>query len=353
MTKKLPTYSLHKASGNARVWLNGKNYYLGEYGSPESRLRYAELLKKQTTGELVDPVAPHGPQDTGPTVNEVCVTYIVHARTYYQKNGRTTAEYDCIRSAMRPLVDLFGDSPAKDFDSVALRMVRQRMIDTKEWCRDYINKSLGRLVRVFRHAAKNKLVPASTLTDLELVEPLESGRTAAKDYAPRTEVPATTLEAIKAVADPMTRDMIDLALLTGARGGELVGLTDTMIDKTGEVWFAVLVDHKMRHKGKSRALVFGPKSIAILRRYATADGTQRLFPVQRRTFTDRIKRCCELAKVPMITSHWLRHSAATTMRRDHGLDAAQVLLGHSNASTTEKYAHLDLTKAIAVARACG
>ena len=69
----------------------------------------------------------------------------------------------------------------------------------------------------------------------------------------------------------MTNDLIDLALLTGARGGELVGLTGRMIDRSQEVWVAVLADHKMSHKGKTRALVFGPRAIEILKRNWPSD----------------------------------------------------------------------------------
>lgn len=38
---KPPGYSLHKASGQARVKFNGKTTYLGKFGSPESHQRYA------------------------------------------------------------------------------------------------------------------------------------------------------------------------------------------------------------------------------------------------------------------------------------------------------------------------
>ena len=68
---RLPTYSLHKATGQARVWLNGKDHYLGTYGSEESRLRYAELIKAHATGVAVDPLAADGTQDDGLSVNEL------------------------------------------------------------------------------------------------------------------------------------------------------------------------------------------------------------------------------------------------------------------------------------------
>ena len=51
--------------------------------------------------------------------------------------------------------------------------------------------------------------------------------------------------------------------------------------------------------------------------------------------------------------HWhpnqLRHAYASDVRRAHGLEAAQVLLGHAKANITEVYAQRDLTLAAAVA----
>jgi site-specific recombinase XerC len=49
----------------------------------------------------------------------------------------------------------------------------------------------------------------------------------------------------------------------------------------------------------------------------------------------------------------LRHTAATDFRSRFGLEAAQVLLGHSKADTTQVYAERDLKKAADVARKIG
>ena len=40
----VPSYRLHKASGQARTIVNGRHIYLGKYGSPESRQQYARIL---------------------------------------------------------------------------------------------------------------------------------------------------------------------------------------------------------------------------------------------------------------------------------------------------------------------
>jgi site-specific recombinase XerC len=49
----------------------------------------------------------------------------------------------------------------------------------------------------------------------------------------------------------------------------------------------------------------------------------------------------------------LRHTVATKIRRKYGLEAAQVVLGHSMANVTQIYAERDLAKAAAVIREVG
>ena len=49
----------------------------------------------------------------------------------------------------------------------------------------------------------------------------------------------------------------------------------------------------------------------------------------------------------------LRHTAATEIRREFGLEAAQIMLGHAQASVTQLYAQRDLTKGLDVASQIG
>ena len=50
------------------------------------------------------------------------------------------------------------------------------MIDSGSMCRDFINKSVGRIRRVFKYAVENELIPASVLTGLQALSPLLAGR---------------------------------------------------------------------------------------------------------------------------------------------------------------------------------
>ena len=58
-----------------------------------------------------------------------------------------------------------------------------------------------------------------------------------------------------------------------------------------------------------------------------------------------VARACEKAKVPRWHPHQLRHTAATKLRREYGLEAAQVVLGHRTAVVTQIYAQRDQAKA--------
>lgn len=71
----------------------------------------------------------------------------------------------------------------------------------------------------------------------------------------------------------------------------------------------------------------------------------------------------ERSRLKQLASEWraehcwspnqLRHTAATEIRAAFGLEAAQVVLGHSNANTTEIYAEVDLEKAKQAMRQVG
>jgi integrase len=51
--------------------------------------------------------------------------------------------------------------------------------------------------------------------------------------------------------------------------------------------------------------------------------------------------------------HQLRHLAATLLRREHGLEAAQILLGHAHADVTQVYAERDEAKALSIVARVG
>jgi len=359
--KKLPSYLLHTPTGQARCRINGRDHYLGEYGSDQSRVRYGQLIAKLAGGQLVDPIAPAksgrtttptAEVDSGPSVGELCLTFLCHAESHYVKNGVQTSEVHILRSVIRPLRELYGMLPAQDFGPLALKAVRARMVELG-WARTTVNAGMSRIRRIFKRAVEDELIEPSVLQKLQAVAPLLSGRTEAHDNAPRHAVDQKDIEAVRSLVSPVVRDLIDVQRLTGARSGELLMLTTAMIDRTGEVWKAALVDHKCQHHGQSRTLHFGPQAQLILAKYLSADPDQPLFKILRTAYCRAITRACEKGGIERWVPHQLRHTAADAVRQQFGLEHTQSVLGHSKANMSEHYAKAGSIKAAEVALKIG
>ncbi len=67
------------------------------------------------------------------------------------------------------------------------------------------------------------------------------------------------------------------------------------------------------------------------------------------------ERCdaCKAAALPHWHPHQLRHTKATEIRREFGLDAARAVLGHRSPKITEVYAEIDVNKAAEVMKKWG
>ena len=98
-TIHVPKCGLHKATGQARVTLDGRGHYLGQYGTAESRQRYEQLIATWISNHQVLPVqggiSPHL------TVDELLLAYLRFAEGYYVKNGAPTSELACVKAAWR------------------------------------------------------------------------------------------------------------------------------------------------------------------------------------------------------------------------------------------------------------
>ena len=86
------------------------------------------------------------------------------------------------------------------------------------------------------------------------------------------------------------------------------------------------------------------------------DGGRRRGPgpkYTRHSYRVAIQRACRRAGIPPWSPHQLRHTRATMIRRDFGLEAAKAVLGHADTKVTEIYAERDLDRATEVMRAIG
>ncbi len=65
-----------------------------------------------------------------------------------------------LRDALRVLKELYGRTPARDFGPLALKASRTAML-AKDWSRTYANAQVDRVLRMFRWAAEEELLPGA------------------------------------------------------------------------------------------------------------------------------------------------------------------------------------------------
>ena len=335
----IPSYLLHTASGQARVRIGGHDHLLGPYGSEESRVRYGELVARFAGGQTIDPVSvkKDSRAESGPALAELIQAFKKHAEAYYVKpDGTQTAEMDCLRSAIKPFRELYAFTPIADFTPLMLKACRETFI-ANGWSRGYCNRSTNRIRSIFKWGVSNGLVPVTVWQALTAIEPLKAGRCEAHDNKRRETVPDADIEAVRKKLRQRNRDIVDLLLFTAARIGELLSVSWSMIDRSGDVWVAELQEHKNAYRGKTRKLHFGKRAQAILARYEHVPSDDRIFETRRDTFSQVLKAACVRAGVPKFVPHQLRHTAGTRIRDTFGVESAQASLGHAAADMTAVY----------------
>lgn len=156
----------------------------------------------------------------------------------------------------------------------------------------------------------------------------------------------------------------------------------------------MVAEHKTAYRGKQRTIYVGPQAQAVLSLYLLRGADSYCFsPIEseRQRRADRtaarttkagqgnevgtnrtrkprktpgeaytthsygraIRYACARAKLPGWAPNQLRHNAATQIRKHYGLEAAAVILGHSEVGVTQVYAEADRTKAVEVALKIG
>jgi integrase len=404
-----PKYRHYKPKNLAVVRINGKDHYLGAYGSKESYERYYKLLAEWRTTGRIEPAKPPEPEaaPAALTVEELVLAYWEHAKRYYRgTTGEPTQEAANMRDALRPVRRLYGSTPAASFGPLALREVREHMIQTG-LSRRVINARVHRIRRAFRWAASHQMIPGSVVVDLETVDALEAGRTEAPELPPVEPVPVDRVEATLPFLPRPVAAMVRIQLLTGMRASEVEVMRGCDLTPGEPLWEYRPASHKGTWRGKSRVIVLGPRAVEIVKEFLKADTTAYLFDPRevanralvartnkrysRRAYDQAIARACDKAfphptLVEMRTAikatplggrkkawkelrrwekehaaelaqwrddhRWsplqLRHATATTIRAQYGLESAQVVLGHANADVTQIYAERDLSKARAI-----
>ena len=210
-----------------------------------------------------------------------------------------------------------------------------------------VSRHLSALRGFYRWALRERLVGEDPT---QLVERPKTGRALPKTL---TEADVEALLGAPDVSTPLglrDRTMLEVLYAAGLRVSELVTLDMTRLNqRQGLV--------RIVGKGnKERLVPLGEEALGWLQRYLAearpvllkGQASDVLFPSQRgqqmtrQTFWHRLKQIARQAGVQKsLSPHTLRHAFATHLL-NHGADlrVVQLLLGHSDLSTTQIYTHV-------------
>lgn len=207
-------------------------------------------------------------------------------------------------------------------------------------------RSISALKRFYQYFVREKAIADSPM--VSIAQP-KAGQSLPKTLS---EAEVEALLAAPDIEDVMgLRDkaMLELLYATGLRVTELVGLRMEQINLRQAVVF-------VKGKGnKERLVPLGEEAMYWLEQFLKVGRSQMIkhatdfvFPskrgigMTRQTFWHRIKHYAILASVESpLSPHTLRHAFATHLL-NHGADlrVVQMMLGHSDLSTTQIYTHV-------------
>jgi integrase len=165
---------------------------------------------------------------------------------------------------LRLIRELYGLTPAKRFGPLALKAIRQKMIE-KGLCRAYINRQVNRVRRMFRWAVSEELLPADAYHGLQSVEGLRKGKSKAREKEPVKPVPEEVFQRVLPFLPPPVRALAELQWHTGMRPGEVLSMRISDLDVSGKTWTYTPRAHKTQHHGYQRVIHLGPRAQEILK----------------------------------------------------------------------------------------
>lgn len=389
----IPKLRLHKHSGRARVQLGNREFYLGPFGSAEAEQEYNRLVGnwlaagRPTNWNPDDPVARQ--PSSVITVSQVVVRYAeyLHERWPAPEGKKRSPQVTNRTTILRRFRTQCGPILTDDFGPLALQEFRKHLISL-DHSRKYINMQIDLIKRMFKWAVTNEIFSAEKLLALTAVEGLREREGGARDSTPISPVTAEIVDKTLPFLSETVADMVRIQRLTGMRPGELCQMTPADIARTEDVWAYRPKTHKTQARGKQRLIAIGPKAQEVLTKYLLRSADDFCFcpdEVVKKLMNERktkatihkkyeskanpirspgkcyttssyrraIHRACDLAGLEKWSPHRLRHATATDVRARFGLEGAQVVLGHSNAKTSEIYAEQNYESAFKIMKQIG
>jgi integrase len=410
----VPKYQKHCASGQAVVTINGRDYYLGPHGTRASKIEYDRLITEYLSAGRSE---SFGAPEEAITIVELLADYVKHAASYYGKSkrgeyaqvvravrplkelyGRTAAEefgvaqFKAIRhhistpgrsrgyvnEIMGRIVRFFnwaaaeGKIPASVPQTLAiipgLRKGKCNLPDPNPVLPvddDIVDATLPHLPEVVADMVRLQRAAGMRPAEVCILRPCDLDRS--KDvwvYSPAHHKTEHHGKQRKVFIGPKGQEVLLRYLARGPEDycfrpcdSESRRRAAQHAARKTPLSCGNKPGSKKKRKPKRSA---GDHYTTCSYRRAIHRGCDKAFPHSEHGTAVvsklSIEQLVELRKWQS-DHRWapnqLRHAAATEVRREFGLEAAQVILGHSQANVTQVYAERDLAKGIEVAKRIG
>lgn len=279
---------------------------------PGATARDAKQLEANLRNAMGRGREPTIPGD--PPLLELLATYIERAQTTLRSPD--TAEYHARRAA--PWAERYRASEA---DQCADHMVRDMLGSYKPAT---INRSLGAIKAALTQAWRDRRIPENYGARIQRLP----------EHNERHEYPS--IQVVQAIADrcsPQARAAIWMALLTGARRGEVCQI-DPALHVHGDR-LDIPASHTKTLRTKSLPIIAPMREhLAHFPLTITVGGVKSAF-----------RRARVKAGFPTVRFHDLRHACASLLiEAGEDLYAVGEVLGHTNVQTTKRYAHLQMQR---------
>lgn len=276
----------------------------------------------------VDP-SPKNPQTT---LKEFISDFIPYAKVTF--SAKTVEIY---AHTFERLLAFAGDKPLQSFtprDGDAFRTHRIASLSPIS-----VNIEIRTLRAAFATAMRWKLITENPWKSVAMVripdqQPLYMSK---KDFS----------RFLATIREPWFKDLILVAVLTGLRRGELLNLQWNDVDFGNRLLHVQSSIFFKTKGGRRRAVPMNEMVFSVLWRRAQSNVDRGVFLVKGRTIrgdliVHKFKRYVREAGLdPKLHFHSLRHTFATWLVQEGiSIYEVQKLLGHSNITVTQVYAHL-------------
>lgn len=308
----------------------------------------AKQLEAEWRLEMTSPPAPAAPE-----VKSAAFSGFAHHwhQVHVLANCKPSTQRSYHTVMRMHLVPHFGDRDLRTIDAEAIEAFKAAQLKAGSKPKS-VNNRLGVLGRLFHDAHRWKYCEHNPCED---VQPVSTGIKTFRFWT--REQSDRFLKAIEE-AEPRWHALFAVALLSGLRQGEILGLDWDAVDLTAGILYVrqSWTEGKLGtpKSGLNREVPMPSRLADILRRHPRRIDTDIVFPrAEPHEGTLRLSQPClwkpfhrgvRRAGIPKIGFHDLRHSYASQLvMAGVPLKAVQEYLGHADLTTTMRYAHLSPT----------